>query len=139
MCDHTTIPYAAQALTTPSSRAGAIIEPTRAQSYYFSYSTSFNPSLEQLVTTTGTSQPLPPEQNEAFEGGVKYEFLNGNLSVNAAAFQITKTNARSQNTDGTFSATGTVRVKGIRTGVTGRITPEWQGGGRWGYPQRPHH
>ncbi len=104
---NTTIPYAAQAITNLSSRAGAIIEPTREQSYYFSYSTSFNPSLEQLVTTTGTSQPLPPEQNEAFEAGVKYEFLKGNLSVNAAAFQITKTNARSQNTDGTFSATGT--------------------------------
>jgi len=130
---NTTIPYAAQAITNLSSRAGAIIEPTRAQSYYFSYSTSFNPSLEQLVTTTGTSQPLPPEQNEAFEAGVKYEFLNGNLSVNAAAFQITKTNARSQNTDGTFSATGTVRVKGVRTGVTGRITPEWQVFGGYAY------
>jgi catecholate siderophore receptor len=130
---NTTLPYAAQAITNLSSRAGAIIEPTRAQSYYFSYSTSFNPSLEQLVTTTGTSQPLPPEQNEAFEAGVKYEFLNGNLSVNAAAFQITKTNARSQNTDGTFSATGTVRVKGVRTGVTGRITPEWQVFGGYAY------
>ena len=94
-------------------RAGAIIEPTREQSYYFSYSTSFNPSLEQLVATTGTSQPLPPEQNEAYEAGAKYELLNGNLSLNAALFQITKTNARSQNPDGTFSATGTVRVKGV--------------------------
>jgi len=130
---NTTLPYAAQAITNTSVRAGAIFEPTRAQSYYFSYSTSFNPSLEQLVTTTGTSQPLPPEQNEAFEAGVKYEFLNGNLSVNAAAFQITKTNARSQNTDGTFSATGTVRVKGVRTGVTGRITPEWQVFGGYAY------
>ena len=129
----TNIPYAAQGITYLSSRAGAIVEPTRAQSYYFSYSTSFNPSLEQLVQTTGTSQPLPPEQNEAYEAGVKYEFFNGNLSVNAALFQITKTNARSQNTDGTFSATGTVRVKGVRTGVAGRITPEWQVFGGYAY------
>jgi catecholate siderophore receptor len=130
---NTTLPYAVQPVTYLSSRAGAIVEPNRAQSYYFSYSTSFNPSLEQLVTTTGTSQPLPPEQNEAFEAGVKYEVFGGNLSVNAAAFQITKTNARSQNTDGTFSATGTVRVKGVRTGVTGRITPEWQVFGGYAY------
>ncbi len=129
----TTLPYAEQAITNTSVRTGAIFEPTRAQSYYISYSTSFNPSLEQLVTTTGTSQPLPPEQNEAFEGGVKYELLNGNLSLNAALFQITKYNARSQNTDGTFSATGTVRVKGVRTGVTGRITPEWQVFGGYAY------
>jgi len=53
--------------------------------------------------------------------------------VNAALFQITKTNARSQNTDGTFSATGTVRVKGVRTGVAGRITPEWQVFGGYAY------
>ena len=54
---NTTLPYAAQTITYLSSRAGAIVEPIAAQSYYFSYSTSFNPSLEQLVTTTGTSQP----------------------------------------------------------------------------------
>ena len=50
-----------------------------------------------------------------------------------ALFQITKTNARTQNPDGTFSATGTVRVKGVRTGVTGRITPEWQVFGGYAY------
>jgi catecholate siderophore receptor len=130
---NTTIPYAVQPITNLSVRSGAIYEPTPAQSYYVSYSTSFNPSLEQLVQTTGTSQPLPPEQNQAFETGVKYEFLNGNLSLNAALFQITKYNARSQNPDGTFSATGTVRVRGVRTGVAGRITPEWQVFGGYAY------
>ena len=95
------------------------------QSYYVSYSTSFNPSLEQLTSTTG-SQSLPPENNEGYEAGVKYEFMNGNLSTNAAVFQITKNNARTANADGTFSPTGTVRVKGVRVGAAGRITPEWQ-------------
>ena len=86
-----------------SVRAGAIFEPTKEQSYYVSYSTSFNPSLEQLTSTTG-SQSLPPENNEGFEAGVKYEFLNGNLSLNGALFQITKNNARTANADGTFTA-----------------------------------
>ena len=129
---NTTVPYFVQPITFLSTRAGAIIEPTREQSYYFSYSTSFNPSLEQLTSTTGAQQ-LPPEQNEAFEAGAKFEVLNGNLSLNAALFQITKTNARTQNPDGSFSATGTVRVKGVRTGVTGRITPEWQVFGGYAY------
>jgi catecholate siderophore receptor len=129
----TTIPYAVQPITNLSVRTGAIYEPTRAQSYYFSYSTSFNPSLEQLVQTTGTSQPLPPEQNQNFELGAKYDLFNGNLSLSGALFQITKTNARSQNPDGTFSATGTVRVQGVRTGFAGRITPEWQVFGGYAY------
>ena len=129
---NTTVPYFVQPITFLSARAGAIVEPTREQSYYFSYSTSFNPSLEQLTSTTGAAQ-LPPEQNEAFEAGAKFDLLNGNLSLNAALFQITKSNARSQNPDGTFSAIGTVRVKGVRTGVTGRITPEWQVFGGYAY------
>ena len=60
-----------QTVDFTSVRAGAIWQPTREQSYYFSYSTSFNPSLEQLVATTGIDRPLPPEENEAFEAGGK--------------------------------------------------------------------
>jgi catecholate siderophore receptor len=128
----TTVPYMVQPVTFLSQRYGAIVEPTRAQSYYFSYSTSFNPSLEQLTSTTGAQQ-LPPESNQNFELGAKYEFLNGNLSVTGALFQITKYNARTQNPDGTFSPSGTIRVQGVRTGVAGRITPEWQVWGGYTY------
>lgn len=128
----TTTPYMVQPITFLSQRYGAIVEPTRAQSYYFSYSTSFNPSLEQLTSTTGTQQ-LPPEQNQNLEAGAKYEFLNGNLSLTGALFQIYKYNARTQNPDGTFSPSGTIRVQGVRTGVAGRITPEWQVWGGYTY------
>jgi catecholate siderophore receptor len=130
---NTTLGYANQTNTFTSVRAGPIFQPDKVQTYYASYSTSFNPSLEQLVTTTGTSQPLPPTTNEAFEVGAKYDFLGGNLNVTGAAFQITQNNARSQNSDGTFSATGTVRVKGVRAGITGRITDEWQIWGGYTY------
>ena len=67
--------------------AGVIFEPKPWQSYYASYSTSFNPSLEQLVNTTGTSQPLPPEQNQSFEIGVKYDLLHGNLGTSISMKQ----------------------------------------------------
>lgn len=128
----TTVPYYTQTDTFTSVRAGVIFEPTPEQSYYFSYSTSFNPSLEQLVSTTGTSQ-LPPESNQGFELGAKYELLNGNLSLNGALFQITKNNARTTNPDGTFSPTGTIRVQGARVGFAGRILPEWQVFGGYAY------
>ncbi len=130
---NSTLAYANQTNTFTSVRGGPIFQPDKVQTYYASYSTSFNPSLEQLVTTTGTSQPLPPTTNEAFEIGAKYDFLGGNLQVTGAAFQITQNNARSQNSDGTFSATGTVRVKGVRAGITGRITDEWQVWGGYTY------
>jgi len=130
---NTTLPYATQTNTFTSVRGGPIFQPDKVQTYYASYSTSFNPSLEQLVSTTGTSAPLPPQTNEAFELGAKYDFLGGNLQVTGAAFQITQSNARSQNTDGTYSATGTIQVKGIRAGVTGRITDEWQVWGGYTY------
>jgi catecholate siderophore receptor len=128
----TTAAYSSQTDYFTSVRTGAIIEPTREQSYYFSYSTSFNPSLEQLTATTGTTV-LPPESNEGFEAGAKYELLNGNLSLNGALFQITKMNARTANADGTFTPTGTVRVQGARVGFAGQIIPNWQVFGGYAY------
>ncbi|HEY4029608.1 MAG TPA: TonB-dependent siderophore receptor [Caulobacteraceae bacterium] len=105
-----------------SVRAGAIWQPTKAQSYYASYSTSFNPSLEQLTSTTGISQPLPPETNTAYEVGGKWDLLNDQLDLTAAAFQITQDNSRSQNADNTYTANGTIRVQGFRLGASGKIT-----------------
>ncbi|OOG52186.1 TonB-dependent siderophore receptor [Polaromonas sp. C04] len=115
-----------QVVNFTSARAGALWQPTKAQSYYLSYSTSFNPSLEQLVSTTGSSQPLPPTTNKAYEAGGKWDLNGGDLSLSAAAFQITQDNARSQNPDGTYSATGTVRVNGARAGAAGRVTDRLQ-------------
>jgi catecholate siderophore receptor len=130
---NTTLGYAEQTNTFTSVRVGPLFQPDKVQTYYASYSTSFNPSLEQLVSTTGISQPLPPQTNEAFEVGAKYDLLEGNLSVTGAWFQITQNNARSQNADNTFSATGTIQVKGVRAGITGRITEEWQVWGGYTY------
>ena len=130
---NTTLASAERTDTFTSVRGGPIFQPDKVQTYYASYSTSFNPSLEQLTSTTGTSAPLPPQTNEAFEVGAKYDFLGGNLQVTGAAFQITQNNARSQNSDGTYTANGTVQVKGLRAGVTGRITDEWQVWGGYTY------
>ncbi len=128
----TQVPFLDQADSFLSVRAGVIYEPTPAQSYYVSYSTSFNPSLEQLTSTTGTSN-LPPENNKGVEAGVKYELLNANLSLNAAVFSIVKNNARTANPDGSYSPTGNVQVSGGRVGFSGRITPEWQVFGGYAY------
>ncbi|HEY2256166.1 MAG TPA: TonB-dependent siderophore receptor [Variovorax sp.] len=129
----TTLPYEQQTVNFTSWRFGPIWQPTPEQSYYMSYSTSFNPSLEQLVATTGGTQPLPPEENKAYEVGGKWDLNNGGLSLSAAAFQITQDNARAQNNDGTYTATGTIRVNGARAGAAGRITDKLQVFGAYTY------
>jgi catecholate siderophore receptor len=122
---NTTIGYANQTVNFTSVRLGGIWQPSAAQSYYLSYGTSFNPSLEQLVGTTG-QQGLAPEKNRSYELGGKWDLLNDKLSLNAAVFQIQKDNARSQVSTGVYVLEGTVRVNGVRAGLTGHITKDWQ-------------
>jgi catecholate siderophore receptor len=123
---NTSFPSLDQTVNYTSVRGGIIWQPSPAQAYYASYSTSFNPSLEQLVSTTGLSQPLPPETNRAYELGGKIDVPGTGLQVTAAAFQITQDNARSQNSDNTYTATGTIRVNGARAGLVGRLNERWQ-------------
>jgi catecholate siderophore receptor len=115
-----------QTVNQLSMRGGALWQPTTAQSYYLSYSTSFNPSLEQLTNTTGGTAPLPPQQNRAYELGGKWDLNDGKLSLTGALFQITQYNARAQDVLGTYTATGTVQVKGARLGAVGRLTDKLQ-------------
>lgn len=117
---------ASQTVGFTSVRTGAIWQPDAAQSYYLSYSTSFNPALEQLVNTTGTTAPLPPAQNLAYETGGKWDLNGGKLSLTAAAFQITQYNARSSDASGLYTATGTVQVSGQRIGLAGHLTDQLQ-------------
>lgn len=122
---NTALANADQTVNFTSVRLGGIWQPTEAQSYYVSYGTSFNPSLEQLVGTVG-QQSLKPEENKSYEVGGKWDLMGGDLSLTSALFQITKDNARSQIDATTYALSGKIRVKGFRAGATGRITNKWQ-------------
>jgi catecholate siderophore receptor len=122
----TTPAHVAQDVSYTSVRAGGIWQPTPEQSYYASYSTSFDPSLEQLTNTTGGTAPLPPETNKAYEAGGKLDLLAGKLSVNGAVFQITQDNSRSSDASGNYTATGTIRVRGARLGGAGEPARGWK-------------
>src|SRR5450830_906074 len=121
---NTALASANQAINFLSVRAGGIWQPTTAQAYYLSYSTSFDPSLKQLTGTVGQTS-LDPEKNKAYEVGGKWD-VGQSLSLNAALFQITKENARSQVSTGVYVLDGTVRSKGVRAGATGHINKQWQ-------------
>jgi len=108
-----------------SYRGGLVFHPTVAQSYYFSYGTSFNPSAEGVnlnVATNGT----PPEKNQQFEVGAKIAFFDGALNLQTALFRIDKTNARTPNPiDATLPnvITGKQRSQGFEIGLVGRVLP----------------
>ncbi len=105
---------ASQSVSYTSVRAGLLYQPTDTQSYYASYGTSFNPSLETLTVTNG-QQALAPEKSKSVEAGAKWDLYDGNLSLTSAIFQTQKDNARSQISTGVYELTGDVRVRRFRS------------------------
>ncbi|WP_250500395.1 TonB-dependent siderophore receptor [Caballeronia sp. GAWG1-5s-s] len=124
--------YATQTNYFTSVRTGVVWQPTEWQSYYVSYGTSFNPSLEAL-TLTNNQQNTPPEKNRSYEIGSKWDLLNGGLSLTQSLFNIEKTNARTQVSTGEYTLDGDVRVRGYQLGVAGHITNKWQVFGGYTY------
>jgi catecholate siderophore receptor len=124
--------YATQTNFYTSVRGGIIWQPTDWQSYYVSYGTSFDPSLEALTLTSG-QQNLPPEKNRSYEVGSKWDLLGGGLSISQSLFNIEKTNARTQDSTGTYQLEGDIRVRGYQLGVAGHITNKWQVFGGYTY------
>ena len=122
----TTEPVTPNSQTLWSPRAGVIFQPTPAQSYYFSYGTSFNPSAETLSVSANNSD-LDAEKNRSYELGAKLELLDGELSLTGALFRIEKTDARFRDgADATQVVDGKIRVDGAELGLTGNLAPNWQ-------------
>ncbi|OUL73323.1 TonB-dependent receptor [Paraburkholderia hospita] len=124
--------YATRTNYFTSVRGGIIYQPADWQSYYVSYGTSFDPSLEALTLTNG-QQNLPPEHNKSYEVGAKLDLLGGGLSVTQSLFSIEKTNARTANPDGSYTLDGDIRVRGYQLGLAGHITSNWQVFGGYTY------
>ena len=114
-----------------SPRASVIWEPTKAQTYYVSWGRSASP-VGQFVTNSlnpignDATQGLV-EENESYEAGLKYTFLDGRLGFTAAVFQVDKNNAVAPDpATGLAVLTGEEqRVRGVEFGVTGSVTRAW--------------
>ncbi|WP_233833588.1 TonB-dependent siderophore receptor [Paraburkholderia sp. ZP32-5] len=124
--------FASQTNYFTSVRTGVIYQPTDWQSYYVSYGTSFNPSLESL-TVTNLTQNLAPESTKSYEVGGKWDLFGGNISVNSAFFREEMDNARTQVSPTEYELSGDIRVDGFQAGVTGHITDKWQVFGGYTY------
>jgi catecholate siderophore receptor len=123
-----------------SPRAGLIWQPADWQSYYLSYSTSFNPQAIEGSATTGqlptsTAQVkafvdgggLKPEETRVYEVGGKFDLLRKRLSLSTALFEEDKYRTRFTDPDtGDIGVNGRERVRGAELKAVGRIARAWQ-------------
>ena len=112
--------------TDVSYRLGAVFQPNDAQSWYASWSTSFNPSAETFglnATTAG----LGPEENRNVEVGVKLTPWGERFGLNLAAFDLTKTNARTldANNSSVTVLGGEQRTRGVQADIQGNLSERW--------------
>jgi catecholate siderophore receptor len=116
-----------------SPRAGLIWAPTRASSYYLSYSYAFLPSGEQLSLATTTAD-LAPEKAINYEAGAKWD-VQPRLTLSTAAFRLDRKDVRVADpaNPGTFVKSGRQRTDGIEIGLQGDVTRDWQVYGGYAY------
>jgi len=108
----------------PSYRAAFVFKPSTRGSAYFDYGTSFNPAAESLSLSLGLSKDqAKPEENETYEIGAKWNFLNERLLMEGALFKTEKDNARETDPTDTNNIVpaGNQRVKGVQVSVVGRL------------------
>lgn len=121
-----TVPLS-QLVSKPTYRAALIFKPASYGSIYFDYGTSFNPSAETLSLSASQSN-TPPEENENYEIGSKWELRNGKLALRSSIYRTTKNNARETSTsDSSLTVNaGNQRVTGGEFLIQGHITPQWE-------------
>jgi catecholate siderophore receptor len=114
-----------------SPRASLIWEPTDAQTYYVSWGRSASP-VGQFVTNAlnpigNDALENLVEENETYEAGLKWSFLDKRLGFTAAVFQVDKDGAVVADPATGFAvATGEKqRVRGVEFGLTGSVTRAW--------------
>lgn len=101
-----------------SPRVGMVYQPWPWLSLYGNYSESFG------ATNSGrtiTGQPLSPKAASQYEGGIKMEFFEGQLTSNLAFYRITQRNLPVQVTDVAFSNLGKARSQGVEFDLAGRL------------------
>ncbi len=109
-----------------SPRAGLVWQPSDSQSYYASYSRSFQPSAETFALAA-SNVANAPEMTRNLEVGAKLDFFEGALSTTAALFNLQRANIK--NTDPANPAVqinvGTQRTNGLELTANGRLPDKW--------------
>jgi catecholate siderophore receptor len=111
-----------------SPRAAVIVKPIENLSFYGAYSTSYLPaSGDQFSTLNPGTLVLEPQKFENKEVGAKWNILP-KLQFTAAAYELIRTNVpiADPNNPGFFFPSGSHKIRGVETTLTGYVTPDWQ-------------
>jgi catecholate siderophore receptor len=110
-----------------SPRAAVIFKPDDARSYFLSYGTSYNPTVEYLVIAP-SDQSLSPEKTSNLELGAKIRILGGRAELTGSLFDTRVRNARNSDPDDPTiqGAPFDQRVKGVEVGINGYVMEEWE-------------
>ncbi|MBX9709909.1 MAG: TonB-dependent siderophore receptor [Xanthobacteraceae bacterium] len=111
-----------------SPRAGVVLKPADNMSVYGAYSISYLPaSGDQFSSLSPGTLILDPQKFENTEFGVKWN-ANPKLQLTAAIYELNRTNQpiADGNNPGFFFASGSTKVRGFESAVTGYVTDDWQ-------------
>ncbi|PHQ76900.1 MAG: TonB-dependent siderophore receptor [Shewanella sp.] len=109
-------------------KLGIIYHPTSYASIYANYSESFEPQGRVLDDEDGNfGTELDPIKGEMYELGTKWELLSGKLRLNAALFDIKRSNIivnQGTSDDPITTQGGVQRHKGFELGAIGQINDD---------------
>ena len=111
-----------------SPQAAVIVKPIENLSLYYAYSVSYLPAPgDQFSTLSDGTVILAPQKFVNNEVGVKWD-INPKLLFTAAVYNLNRYNVPlpDPNNPGFFILSGSNRIQGFETTLTGYVTPDWQ-------------
>lgn len=112
--------------TAWSPRAGLVWQPTQTQSYYLSWSRSFQPSGEAFSLAANNAD-LAPEVTRNVEVGAKHDWLDGKVSTTLSLFRLERTNIKIANATGTaLVPIGEQRTDGAELTAAAELGQGWR-------------
>jgi len=111
-----------------SPRAAVIVKPIDSVSLYTAWSTSYLPaSGDQFSALSPGTLILEPQKFENTEVGAKWN-INPKLLFTAALYELVRTNVpiADPRGNGLFFPSGSHKIHGFETALTGYVTPDWQ-------------
>lgn len=123
-------PTLARTDTSFSPRAGIVWQPTNTQSYYFSWTRSFQPAGESF-DLAASNAALQPQETDNKEFGAKYNFFKNRLQMTLSLFDLRRSNINIPVIDGDTGHTvhkqvGLQRNRGFEWSARLNITDDWQ-------------
>ncbi|SFL47468.1 TonB-dependent receptor [Rugamonas rubra] len=109
-----------------SPRAGLVYQPSATQSYYASFSRSFQPSAESAALAANNAE-LDPEVTKNKEVGAKLDLFGGKATAGVSLFRLERTNMKlTDAVTNKLVQMGTQRTDGIELTLSGELGDGWK-------------